>query len=483
MAATETASRAVRALDDLYRAHVGEVYRYAYAVLGNNADAEDVTQTTFVNALRALERGERPRKPSNWLITIAHNVVRQRFRTQKARPAEVELDHDIAVEEEAHDGPTLDELVKALQRIPPTQREALVMRELEGRPYKEIQQILELTPTALEMLLFRARRSLAEELENVVTCELAEIAMSKRLDGRLSRKERRRLHEHLDECPSCARLEASRKKRGRAFGALAVLPVPLSLTFFKGAPSASAATGLPTIGTGGLTAAGGGSAGTTGGLLASGVAFKAVALVAAVTAAGAVGYVGVEQVSDRGTARPPAAPPAVTSEPSAGRTAAAPVSRKTATPAHEEPAKSTAAQPEAAARPNAVAPSTMKAVQPAESAPEAAAATQAPGAGTPVVEQQQQQPPGVRGAEAPTTQETTGEVVAKPVKKAKKPKHARKPKPERARVVPAQAAAPAQPDETDPTPAPEPEQSIPAEKKPNGDDSGHGQGKHDGAHP
>ena len=91
MAATETATRAARGIDDLYRAHVGEVYRYAYAVLGNHADAEDVTQTTFVNALRALERGDRPRKPSNWLITIAHNVVRQRFRTQKARPVEVEL--------------------------------------------------------------------------------------------------------------------------------------------------------------------------------------------------------------------------------------------------------------------------------------------------------------------------------------------------------------------------------------------------------
>ena len=78
MAATETSTRAAAALDDLYRHHVGEVYRYTYAVLGNHADAEDVTQTTFVNALRALERGEAPRNPSSWLIAIAQNVVRQR---------------------------------------------------------------------------------------------------------------------------------------------------------------------------------------------------------------------------------------------------------------------------------------------------------------------------------------------------------------------------------------------------------------------
>jgi DNA-directed RNA polymerase specialized sigma24 family protein len=54
MAATEVGHVASRAVDDLYREHGREVYRYAYAVLGNHADAEDVTQTTFLNAYRAL---------------------------------------------------------------------------------------------------------------------------------------------------------------------------------------------------------------------------------------------------------------------------------------------------------------------------------------------------------------------------------------------------------------------------------------------
>src|SRR3954469_11295143 len=138
MSAAESSVAASRALDDLYRNHAGEVYRYAYAVLGNHADAEDVAQTTFVNALRALERGERPRKPSNWLITITHNIVRQRFRQQQARPTEVVLDRDVPQEAADDDGPSMEELVGALQRIPQSQREALVMRELEGRPYREI---------------------------------------------------------------------------------------------------------------------------------------------------------------------------------------------------------------------------------------------------------------------------------------------------------------------------------------------------------
>ena len=48
MATTATGIQAKSDLDELYRAHAAEVYRYVYAVLGNRADAEDVTQTTFV---------------------------------------------------------------------------------------------------------------------------------------------------------------------------------------------------------------------------------------------------------------------------------------------------------------------------------------------------------------------------------------------------------------------------------------------------
>src|SRR4051794_10235140 len=310
MAVAESSVAARRALDDLYRSHSGEVYRYAYAVLGNHSDAEDVTQTTFMNALRALERGERPRKPSNWLITITHNIVRQRFRQQQARPAEVELSGELAHEQHEETGPTMPELVKALQRIPPSQREALVLRELEGRSYDEIAQTLGLSTSALETLLFRARRSLADELENVATCERAELDLSRQLDGRLSRKEKRRLADHIAECASCRRIQATTGRQRRAFKGLALLPLPLSLTFFKGAPDASAASGLPTIGVAGTGAAVGGGtatgAGTLGGLALGGVALKIAAVVAAVSVVGGIGYVGTEQIRHHGQPAKPA---------------------------------------------------------------------------------------------------------------------------------------------------------------------------------
>ena len=299
MAAPEIGVQAKSRLDELYRAHAAEIYRYVYAVLGNRADAEDVMQTTFVNALRALERGEVPRKPEHWLITIAHNLIRQRFRQQYLRPRHVELDADIATLEADDSGPSIEDLVRALQRIPETQREALVLRELEGRSYKEIAEILGVSRPALEGLIFRARRSLAEELENLVTCDRAELALSQGADGRLGRKERRRLVAHLEECSSCARVAALGMKRRRAFKGLALLPLPWSLTLFKGAPSASAAVGLPTIGG---AAAGGGAAAVGGG-----VAAKVAVGLAAVAVAGGAGYEGVTSVESAPRLANPAA--------------------------------------------------------------------------------------------------------------------------------------------------------------------------------
>src|ERR671936_957401 len=149
-----------RSLERLYKKHAGDVYRYALVVLRNQADAEDVTQTTFLNAYKALERGERPRTPQNWLIPIAHNVCRQRFRQSQRRPAEVELNEELAEAVVEEDAISAEDIRRALGHLAFNQRAAIVMRELEGRSYQEIAEILGLTVGAVEALLFRARRRL-----------------------------------------------------------------------------------------------------------------------------------------------------------------------------------------------------------------------------------------------------------------------------------------------------------------------------------
>ena len=308
MAVTETGHVAAREVDDLYRRHGGEIYRYALAVLGNHSDAEDVTQTTFLNAYRSLEQGVRPRKPSNWLLTIASNAIKQRFRQEQARPRQVELDDRMADRSSESTGPTVGELLTALSHIAPQQRQAIVLREFEGRSYKEIAEILNVTVSALETLLFRARRSLAEELEHQLTCTEAQFAVSQAADGRLGRKERRRLRAHLEECPDCAQFAQAQKRHRRALRGLVLVPIPVSLTLFKGFEGTASAATIPAIGAGTAAVVSSGSAAGVvgGGTFAGGLALKAAAVVTAAGVAGGVGVVGAAEVEPKAKSKPPA---------------------------------------------------------------------------------------------------------------------------------------------------------------------------------
>jgi RNA polymerase sigma factor (sigma-70 family) len=150
-----------KAFEQLYRQYVGDVYHYALAMLRNPADAEDVTQTTFMNAYRAYRRGEEILKPQNWLIKIAHNVARSRYARTKRRVKEVPLeDHVDQLALPETERPNVEGVLRALELLPFNQRAALVMRELEGRSYAEIADTLTVSVAAVETLIFRARRSL-----------------------------------------------------------------------------------------------------------------------------------------------------------------------------------------------------------------------------------------------------------------------------------------------------------------------------------
>ena len=148
----------------LYAGHRGDVFRAALRELGNVHDAEDVTQAAFIDAYRAVLRGSRPEAPRAWLLAIAENVRRRRFRTALRRPREEPLDPEAALAAE----PTTDQtnaLRGALAGLPPQQRAVFLLREIVGLSYDEIAEELGSTVGAVQMLLFRARQALRAELE------------------------------------------------------------------------------------------------------------------------------------------------------------------------------------------------------------------------------------------------------------------------------------------------------------------------------
>src|ERR687883_1852101 len=165
MAAIPDTARAT----DLYERFAPRIFGYCLHRLGSREEAEDAVQTTFLNAFRGLSRGVVPASESAWLFKIAENVCLSRHRAAFRR-RRVEAPGDLAAVEDTVAAPPRadDELIPledALAEMPEAQRRALLLREWQGLSYREIATELEVSQSAVETLIFRARRSLARRLE------------------------------------------------------------------------------------------------------------------------------------------------------------------------------------------------------------------------------------------------------------------------------------------------------------------------------
>jgi len=155
---------------DLYRAHLRDVYSYAYYRVGNHHDAEDLTEQTFLQAYRHFERAQResdgrPLRP--WLIRIAHNLAANYYR-DRARKPQTAIE-DAGVLADAQTTETLvehrDDLARILDKVqdlPDDRREALIMRFALGMDNREIARALGRTDGATKVLLHRAIRQLED---------------------------------------------------------------------------------------------------------------------------------------------------------------------------------------------------------------------------------------------------------------------------------------------------------------------------------
>jgi RNA polymerase sigma-70 factor, ECF subfamily len=154
----------------LYERHSGRIFGYCLSLLGSREEAEDAVQTTFMNAQRGLDRGVVPQFELAWLFKIARNVCYNRSESCSRR-RRVESVHDLDSLQEVLATPertatlSIGELTRAVGAIPERQRRALLLREFQGMSYEEIAGELGVSVAAVETLLFRARRSVADQLE------------------------------------------------------------------------------------------------------------------------------------------------------------------------------------------------------------------------------------------------------------------------------------------------------------------------------
>jgi len=261
------------AFEVLYERYVPGVLSFCRHMLGSVEEAEDAVQHTFAAAHGGLLRDEREIDFKPWLYAIARNrslsVLRARRESgdSEAEVSTAGLDDDVRRRAE------LRALVADVQDLPPDQREALVLTELEDLSHAEVAVVLGCPVASVKGLVFRARSGLMERRDaRAAPCEEIRAELATARKGSLRQG---RLRHHLKECVGCsAYLEDVRRQR-RMLALL--LPVVPSFGLKRSVLAAC-----------GLGGAGGAGAGTAGLGLIAGGAPLATGAVAKVAVAGAL---------------------------------------------------------------------------------------------------------------------------------------------------------------------------------------------------
>ena len=162
----QAAETAIAALVDEY---AGTLYRVAYSVLRNAADAEDAVQETYLRVLRHRDSLAEIREPRVWLVRIVWNVVLDRKRRAKTRPetddvadmARLLPASGLTAEERVASSQHHEHVLRAVEQLPEKEQRVLVLSAFEELSSVEIAQILGTTESTVRSRLFRARNLLS----------------------------------------------------------------------------------------------------------------------------------------------------------------------------------------------------------------------------------------------------------------------------------------------------------------------------------
>jgi RNA polymerase sigma factor (sigma-70 family) len=257
------------ALEGLFLRYKDRIASYVRGIVPDQGKAEDIVQETFISALRSLRSTRQPIAFRPWIYQIARNACIDQLRRQK-RAQEVSIDSDAFNPQDegrisqaspsTHGAVSQREDMHALRQafggLPASQHEALVLRELEGLSYTEIASRMNLSAAAVESMLFRARRGLKDEYDEIATgerCRRMQPLIAAVAEGLGGARDRQALARHVRFCVGCRReatamglgsfvMEALR--RGRMKRALhraaALFPIPPFLLRRRGASTPDA---------------------------------------------------------------------------------------------------------------------------------------------------------------------------------------------------------------------------------------------------
>lgn len=151
------------------RDHWAPTYRVVMALVRDHALAEDVTQEALLKAWKALPSFRGDSSLRNWILRIAHNTAISMLRRRRPEPREPwNLPESVSGRDSSDlvvDELMLEHFQTALSALPPSTRAIVVLREVEGRSYEDIADIVQLPLSTVRTRLFRARKELAIALK------------------------------------------------------------------------------------------------------------------------------------------------------------------------------------------------------------------------------------------------------------------------------------------------------------------------------
>jgi len=149
------------AFEELYTRYQGPLYGFFRRRLGSSERAEDLAQETFLVVIRGASRYEPRAQVRTYLYAIALKLLAN----ERRKPRDIQAD-EVAASPEV--GPAQETglwVQEALERLDPSQREILMLREYEELTYSEISKLLRIPLNTVRSRLFRARMALKEKLE------------------------------------------------------------------------------------------------------------------------------------------------------------------------------------------------------------------------------------------------------------------------------------------------------------------------------
>lgn len=210
-----------QALEALLARHERQVFRFGLRMCGNEEDARDVLQETLLAAFKGVRQFRGDARLSTWLYQVARSFCTKARRRGAGEPSQHESLEGAAAREVSAPASGPDEQVharelarvlqEALLALPESQREVVLLRDVEGLTAEEAAQVVGIAVPALKSRLHRARMAMQERIAALLGADSGHPAACPELARELLTRDEddldqaacARLERHLDSCPRC----------------------------------------------------------------------------------------------------------------------------------------------------------------------------------------------------------------------------------------------------------------------------------------